>query len=241
MNCGECKDLIGSFMDNELAEAQASEVRMHLAVCLECAEVCEDLASLIDVCSAEADETVPPNPQALWCRINNIIENEAKAAAQSSAAEPAPRRRLWQLSFAQLSAAVVCVAIISSLLTVVAVRNYTGPQEADFVSRSQASQTTFEKILSRVGLAETPHQARERRLKEQEAAIEYWNARVETKRHQWNRTTRDAFERNLQAIDDSVREYRMILSDDPDDDLSGEMLDAVMTEKMNLLRDFADL
>jgi hypothetical protein len=241
MNCSECKDLIGSFMDSELAEEQASDVRMHLAVCLECSSVCEDLASLMEVCTMEADEIVPPNPQALWCRINNIIENEAKAAAQPVAAEPAPKRRLWQLSFAQLTAAVVCVAIISSLLTIVAVRNYAGPQSVDFVSRGQASQTTFEKILSKVGLTETPHQARERRLKEQEAAIEYWNARVEAKRPQWNRTTRDAFERNLQAIDESVRDYRMILSTDPDDDLSGEMLDAVMTEKMNLLRDFSDL
>jgi hypothetical protein len=228
-------------MDCELAEEQASGVRLHLAVCEECAAVCEDLASIIDVCTLSADEIVPPNPQALWCRINNIIETEAKAAAQPPAAEPAPRRRLWQLSFAQLTAAVVCVAIISSLLTIVAVRNYAGPQSADFISRSASSQTTFEKVLSKVGLTETPQQARERRLKEQEAAIEYWNARVESKRGQWNRSTRDAFERNLQAIDESVRDYRMILDGDPDDDLSGEMLDAVMTEKMNLLRDFSDL
>jgi hypothetical protein len=228
-------------MDCELAEDQASEVRMHLAVCGECAVVCEDLASLIDVCSLSADEIVPPNPQALWCRINNIIENEAKAAQAPPAAEPEPRRRLWHLSFAQLSGAVLCVALISSLLTIVAVRNYAGPQSADFVTRNQSSQTTFEKLLSKVGLTETPQQARERRLKEQEAAIEYWNARVEGKRHQWNRTTRDAFDRNLQAIDESVQDYRMILDRDPDDDLSSEMLDAVMTEKMNLLRDFADL
>ena len=109
------------------------------------------------------------------------------------------------------------------------------------MSRNRATQTTFEKLLSKVGLTETPHQARLRRLQDQEAAIEYWNARVEARRHQWNRPTRDAFERNLQAIEESVRDYRTILDRDPEDDLSGEMLDAVLTEKMDLLRDFADL
>jgi hypothetical protein len=51
MNCDECKNLIGVFMDNELEETQASAIRMHLAACTECAGVCEDLASILDVCT----------------------------------------------------------------------------------------------------------------------------------------------------------------------------------------------
>ncbi len=88
---------------------------------------------------------------------------------------------------------------------------------------------------------ETPQQARDRRLKEQQAAIEYWNARVQTRRVQWDRATRDAFDRYQQVIDDSVNDYTMILQQDPEDELSGEMLDSVLNEKMNLLRDFSDL
>lgn len=239
MNCDECKNLISLFMDNELDGGRASAVRMHLAVCLECARVCEDFASILDVCNAETpSELVPPNSQALWCRINNILENETKAA---TAAVEQPKGRLWRLSFSQLAAAVLCIAVVSSLLTVVAFRNYVQPTEADFTTRSAATQTTFEKLLSRVGLVDTPQQSRERRLKEQHAAIEYWNARVQARRVQWDRATRDAFDRNLQVIDESVSEYTMILQHDPDDDLSGEMLDSVLSEKMNLLRDFSDL
>lgn len=242
MNCDECKDLIGAFMDSELDESQAAGVRMHLAVCSECALVCEDLSSILDVCANEAaSEIVPPNSQALWCRINNIIETEAKEKASPPPPPEPPKGRFWQLSFMQLSAAVICVGVISSLLTIIAIRNYTQPATDDFTTRSRANQTTFEKVLSRVGLMETPQQARETRLKEQQAAIEYWNARVQNRREQWNRTTRDAFDRNLQVINESVHEYTTILQQDPEDELSGEMLDAVMTDKMNLLRDFADL
>ena len=66
-------------MDNELDESQAGLVREHLAVCSDCALVCEDLSSLLfTVANEPADEIVPPNSQALWCTINNIIESEIK-------------------------------------------------------------------------------------------------------------------------------------------------------------------
>ena len=227
-------------MDNELDDGQAMVVREHLAVCGECAMVCEDLSSILDVCATDLPSEIgPPNSQAMWCRINNIIENEVKTAPPPVPEQP--RGRFWQFSFLQVSAAVLCIAVISSLLTIVAVRNYNQPTAADFTSRSSATQTTFEKILSKVGLMETPQQARESRLREQQAAIDYWNARVQSRREQWNRTTRDAFDRNLQAINESVHDYTRILEQDPDDEISGEMLDAVMNDKMQLLRDFADL
>ena len=107
--------------------------------------------------------------------------------------------------------------------------------------RSAVSQTVFEKVLGKIGLMETPQQVRDRRLKEQQAAIDYWNERVQTRRVAWDRSTRDAFDRNLQVIDASLNDYTMILSQDPDDELSGEMLDSVLDDKMNLLRDFSGL
>ncbi len=239
MNCDECKVLISLFMDNELEETQAVLVREHLALCNECAGVCEDLASILDVCSTGSPtDIVPPNSQAMWCRITNIIESEAKPEPPKA---ESPVRRFWQLSFAQLMAAVLCIAIVSSLATLVAIRSYSSPPDADFTTRSAATQTTFERVLSKVGLIDTPQQARERRLKEQHAAIEYWNARVQNRRAQWDRATREAFDRNLQVIEESLNEYTLILQQDPEDELSGEMLDTVLNEKMNLLRDFSDL
>ena len=64
---------------------------------------------------------------------------------------------------------------------------------------------------------------------------------MQTRRVQWDRNMRDAFDRNLHAIDEAVNEYTLILQQDPQDDLSGEMLDSALEEKMKLLRDFADL
>lgn len=242
MNCAECQENISVYLDGELDDAMASTIRTHLTVCPECAKLFEDFASILDFCHVvPPHEIVPPNSQALWCRISNTLESEIKPPPAS---EPVPEKRGWfgrSFSFSQAGAAIACVALISSLLTVVGIRNYFEPNGQDNTLRSAASQTTFEKILAKVGLADTPQQARERRLKEQEAAIAYWTQRVQARRAQWDTRVRDAFDRNLHEIDVSVHEYTEILQRDPEDELSGEMLDAVMDDKMNLLRSFSEL
>lgn len=244
MNCEECQDLISPFLDNELDDNASAAVQSHLTLCPACTKLCEDFALILESCGDAAPaEIVPPNSQALWCRINNIIENEVKAAPKPETEQPKRGRvsRGWRFTFSQVGAAAAGIALISSLLTVVGIRNYFEPSGADTTSRSAASQTTFEKVLSKVGLTETPQQARERRLREQQAAIDYWTRRVTARRAQWDARMRDAFDRNLYVINESVNEYNQILQQNPDDDLSGEMLNAVLDEKMNLLRAFSDL
>lgn len=236
MNCDECKQLIGAFIDNDLDEAVAVQVRDHLAFCPECAIVCEDLTSLVDFCKGETPSgIVPPNSQAMWCRINNIIENDARPIPP----HPAPEKRSWRLSFMQAATAVLSIAVISSVATIAIFRSYEPPTDDALVRTT--TPTTLEKLMSKVGLIDTPQQARDRRIKERQTAIEYWNARVQVRRNQWDARTRDAFDRNMQVIDESLNDYTTILAQDPDDELSSEMLDSVMDDKMNLLRDFADL
>jgi hypothetical protein len=240
MTCDECQQNISQFLDNELDEKMSMYVQTHLSVCAECAKVCEDFAVILDSCTVEKPaELLPPNSQALWCRINNIIESEAKREP----VDPEPPKGWFgrSFTFSQVGSAVLGIAVISSLLTIVGIKNYYEPTAEDYTSRSSASQTTFEKVLSKVGLTDTPQQARMRRLQEQQAAIDYWNKRVQARREQWDNKMRDAFDRNLNEIDQAVTEYTVILEQDPQDDLSGEMLDSTLTEKMNLLRAFSEL
>ena len=238
MNCEKCQENLSVYLDGELDEALSMSVRTHLTLCVDCAKLCEDFAAILDSCQIEApSEIVPPNSQALWCRISNTIEGDIKPVPPAED----QNRRGWQFSFAQIGSAVLGVALISSLLTIVGIRNYFEPSSEDFTSRSAASQTTFEKVLSKVGLIDTPQEARMRRLKEQETAIEYWDKRVQVQRDKWDNKMRDAFDRNLNEINQTVNEYTMILQENPDDDLSGEMLDSALNDKMNLLRDFSEL
>lgn len=250
MNCEQCQELISLFLDNELEETSSFGVRTHLALCAECAKVCEEFAMILDFCTLDdvAEEvSLPPNSKALWCRINNIIESEIEpeTAPQQEAVKTGFlskfRHSGWRFSFSQVLLLVLSIGLLSSLLTVVGFTNYKA-QDGDFASTSSVSQPTiFERVLGKVGLIETPEQARQIRLRQQQAAIDYWNKRVEARRLKWDNHLRQAFDRNLNEINQVVFEYGNILQENPQDELSGEMLDSALNEKMELLREFSDL
>jgi len=236
MNCEYCQELISVYLDNELDFQVAADVRTHLAECAGCAKVCEDFAMILDFCDLdETEHSLPPNSKALWCRINNLIETEIALETPKEITEEKPRRR-WQFSFGQAFASILGIALVSSLLTIVGIQNYS----AGDVS-ANAAPSLFDRAMSKVGLVETPQQARENRVREQHAAIEYWNRRVETKRANWDNYLREAFDRNLNEINQVVFEYDRILQENPQDDLSNEMLDSALNEKMALLREFSEL
>jgi hypothetical protein len=243
MTCEHCQELISAFLDNELETESSDNVRLHLSECSECSKVCEDLAMLINFSQLDVEESiVPPNPDALWCRINNIIESEVQAEISKENKEKIePQVQTgwsWNFSFSQITSAVLGIALISSLLTFIGIRQYSVPTDDLAV---QSEPTILDRALGKLGLIETPQQMRQRRIKEREAAIEYWNKRVQARREQWNANLRAAFDRNLTEINQAVNEYTQILQENPQDEISGEMLDSALNEKMDLLRQFSEL
>lgn len=243
MKCENCQELLSDYIDNLLDAKLSARVKAHLTLCRECVEVYEDFNSIIGLCDLEITEEIPPpNEHALWCRINNIIEREVKPEVTQEFKQEEIKRgwiarmweRKWALSFTQLGSAVLGIALVSSLLTVVGLQNAPSPNAA-------TQPTLFEAALSKIGLAVTPQQEREHRLHEQQAAIDYWNKRVVTRRTQWDKNLREAFDRNLNEINQVVAEYTRTLEENPHDDLSGEMLDSALNEKMELLREFSEL
>jgi len=252
MTCEQCQELISMFLDGELDQMNSTNVQTHLSLCLACAKVCEDFATILNFCALdESDVSLPPNSKALWCRINNIIESEVEPEVRPiQLAENTgkgfwgkTRGNSWRLSFSQVLTSCLGVAVISSLLTIVGFKNYASP-DANFASNASTTAqapTIFQRALGKVGLIDTPEQARERRVREQQAAIDYWNKRVEVRRANWDNHLRQAFDRNLNEINEAVYEYDRILLENPQDELSGEMLDTALTEKMALLREFSDL
>lgn len=236
MNCEQCQELISVYLDNELEAAASANVRMHLAVCLECAKMCEDFAMILDFCDLDENEhSLPPNSKALWCRINNLIETEI-ASETTQEIKREKSKRSWQFSFAQVFASILGIALVSSLLTIVGIKNYSAGDAS-----ANAAPSIFDRALGKIGLVESAQQTRENRIKEQQAAIDYWNKRVHEKRQNWAANLREAFDRNLNEIDQTVYEYDKILQENPHDDLSGEMLDSALNEKMALLREFSEL
>lgn len=245
MNCENCQYFLSEFLDGELEKTVSQDIRAHLSMCAECAEVYEDFASIVGFCGEESlKEIEPPNSQALWCRINNTIETTIQPEIIKQSAPQQTRfqkfwNKTWSMSLTQAVSAVLGIAVISSLLTIVGLKSFV--KSDDNFASANVAPSLFDRVLSRTGLVETPQQQREKRLKEQQVAIDYWNQRVVNRRQQWNKNIREAFDRNLVEINQVVYEYTQILEENPQDEITSEMLDSAMSEKMELLREFSEL
>jgi len=63
---------------------------------------------------------------------------------------------------------------------------------------------------------------------------------VEQRKTTWNPELREAFQRNMIYVDQSLAECRHDLDDNPADDVSQELMLGVYREKMRLLASFSE-
>jgi anti-sigma factor RsiW len=232
MNCEKCQDLISDFLDGALSREDQTTLNAHLEECLDCADVRTDLQSIVGFCRMHRGEYVaPPNETALWQRVRNMIESGAGAEAVL----PSPVRRSfwsnwvgrsWELSLPQLAASVAVIVLVVSLSTVVGLRRY---------QSGKPGATSGPASLS-VAAASVRD-----RVSKQQQLISYWNERVEFNKARWSPEMRETFDRNLAVIDQTVNDSMNSLTQNPHDDVSEEMLNAALNEKLSLLKEFAEL
>ena len=235
MNCEQCHELIGDLLDGALSREDASTLDLHVEQCLDCAGVRDDLQSIVTFCRTHRGEyTAPPNESALWLRIRNVIEAENQSAAAAATAPSAGKKfwtdwmnRSWELSMPQLVASAAAIVLVVSLATAVGLRRWENAGNTERLAASTVVNPATTNATDRLG--------------QQRQAISYWNQRVEANKARWNQDMRDTFDRNLKVIDQAVNDSLNELNRNPHDEVSEEMLNAALNEKLALLREFSDL
>ena len=232
MNCEQCQELIHDLVDGQISQRDEFTLNTHLQECLDCDSVRQDLASIVNFCQMHRGEyAAPPNEQALWLRIRNVIEAEngsRKPVVHESGRPSFVSRWLnhtWQLSLPQLAAATVAVVLLVSLTTLVGMRRWsTG-------GGRPATATQFEAANSNVN----------DRVFQRTQAINYWNQRVEMNKARWSPEMRETFDRNMRVIDEAVSSSLNDLNRNPHDEVSEQMLNESLNDKLALLKEFSDL
>ena len=228
MNCETCQELIHDLIDGSISQTDESTLNTHLNQCLDCDGVRQDLASIVGFCRTQRGVyEAPPNEQALWLRIRNVLEAElpTKVAANS-----APKRSLfgrllghtWELSLPQLASSAIAIVLLVSLATVVGLRRWGGYVVAVAPAQAEASNVND-------------------RVWQRQQVINYWNQRVELNRTRWSPEMRETFDRNLKVIDEAVANSLNELNRNPHDEVSEQMLNEAMNDKLALLKEFSDL
>jgi hypothetical protein len=220
-------------MDGALSREDSATLNLHFNECLECADVRNDLESVVSFCRANRGQyDAVPNERALWLRIRNTIE---ATDGTVDVVESGPERRdgllsrlfnrSWQLSLPQLAASVAAIVVIVSLTTVVGLRRMD--------NRISTPAT--------VAGASVPPFNFNNRMWPQQQTINYWNTRITTNKARWSPQMRDTFDRNLNVIDQAVNDSLKELNKNPHDEVSEEMLNAALNEKIALLKEFSEL
>jgi hypothetical protein len=231
MNCEQCQELIHDLIDGSISQRDEFTLNTHLKQCLDCESVRQDLASIVSFCQTHRGEyEAPPNAQALWLRIRNVIEAETsgrRAAVQTDALRPSFFGKLmgqtWELSLPQLASLTVAIVLLVSLTTAIGLRRWNG-EAGDTVPVAPASASNVND-----------------RVWQRTQVINYWNQRVEMNKARWSPQMRETFERNMRVIDEAVANSLNELNRNPHDEISEQMLNESMNDKLALLKEFSDL
>jgi hypothetical protein len=234
MNCEQYQDVLSDFIDGSLAPEDHTSVAAHLSVCGVCTEARNDLGAIVGFCLEHRGEyEAVPNERALWLRISNMIETELPDVSRKAIPGNAGwwfrlMNRSWQLSFPQLAAAASAIILVASIFTVVGLRGFnlsgsgSGPRTAGFALPSSGATV-------------------KERFRQQQQVIAYWNERVELNKARWNPQMRETFDKNMGVIDSAVNDSMRQLTQNPHDEVSEEILNAALNDKVELLKEFAAL
>jgi hypothetical protein len=231
MNCEKCQELIHELVDGSISRSVEFTLNTHLEDCLDFDSVRRDLTSIVGFCTTyRGDYEAPPNEHALWLRIRNVIEAENAGVAVASVEQPRKSflsgllGRSWELSLPQLAASVVALVLVVALGTVVGLRRWgnTGTPGSNPPVETQASNLND-------------------RYMQRQQVINYWNQRVELNKARWSTEMRETFERNLKVIDQAVDHSLSELQRNPHDEISEQMLNESLNDKLALLKEFSDL
>jgi hypothetical protein len=230
MNCEKYQNLLSDLLDGSLTPRNCEELEAHLSACGDCAAARTDLHAIIEFCREHRGEyEAVPNERAMWLRITNTIE--AELAARRAQAVPAGAgwwfrltSRSWQLTFPQLATSIAATVVIAVLLTFAGLK-------IGGVGGIKTGGISIGKDVSDV------HD----RYRQQEQLVEYWNKRVELNKARWNPQMRETFEKNLNVIDTAVNDSMGRLSRNPHDEVSEDILNAALSDKIALLKEFSEL
>jgi anti-sigma factor RsiW len=246
MNCEKCQELLSDFLDGALSDSEHLALSAHMEECLECFHVRRELDEIVGYCrEARGQYDAPPNERALWLRIRNTIESQpnvlASGASVSASRRSAPLRwwsrwmdRQWELTLPQLAAAVSVIIIAVALGTAFSLQQVKNGSQSAAANGMQAGNNG-----SASGLKALTSDVDDR-VRRQQVSMDYWYERVSQRKQRWNPQLREAFERNLNVLDQAVEDSRQRLKINPHDEISEEMLNAALNDKMELLKEFSD-
>jgi predicted anti-sigma-YlaC factor YlaD len=217
-------EALSAYLDDELDPAARAAVEAHLAVCGPCRAVVDDLQRLRADAASWATGTASPSAD-LWAGIAARLD---PPVASSGARVLSWHQRRWSLGVVELAVAATLVAAVTAgLLWRGAPGAAPAPEAGPAPVLAQVEPVGVpDGAVTTVSFADAQF----------DAAVADLERVLRDQRDQLNPRTVQVLERNLQIIDDAIREARTALETDPANALLNAHLASARQRKLNLLR-----
>lgn len=217
-------EALSAYLDDDLDPAARAAVESHLAACGPCREVIDDLQRLRADAATWATGTASPSRD-LWAGVAARLE---PPVANTGARVLPWHQRRWSLGVVELAVAATLVAAVTAgLLWRGAPGAAPAPEAGPAPVLAQVEPVGVpDGAVTTVSFADAQF----------DAAVADLEHVLREQRDQLNPRTVQVLERNLQIIDDAIREARTALETDPANALLNAHLASARQRKLNLLR-----
>ncbi|MBC7931989.1 MAG: zf-HC2 domain-containing protein [Rubrivivax sp.] len=238
MNCEKCQEQLSDFLDGALGHREHASMSAHLAACPECAAAREEFHAIIGAARTMRESLhTPANEGAMWMRVRNAVEPDARAARVAASATFEPREsfwarlfhKRWELSLPQLASGVAALVVAVAFATTLGVQ-YMGSGQESLAARPDRN---ARRVVAEEYYPNTY-------LEPDQASLRYWQQRVEARKASWSPRMRASFDRSINVLDESVNESLSDLRQNPHDEVAEEMLHSALRDKIELLREFGE-
>ena len=224
MICTECQHRLSDFIDGHLSPGERLRVQEHLSFCTGCLVVHQDINLIVTTSRQLPQES----PSPLWQRIQSELGeqiNNAQGGAWS---------RFWRRRF-QINLSVPHLAI-AACLVVLAIASFgvvskLSPKSLPDVNLSWNESSVAPSALSTTASAIPSDMAK---------SISDYDGQVRQRMGSWDPRMRDTFERNMAVIDLCLEKVQRELRENPNDDVSRDLLHSAYGKKLKLLEDFSE-
>lgn len=221
MVCSQCQELLSEYIDGALELGEQVNIERHLSDCEPCRAVRDDLLQIVHF-SQQLPVQSPST--ALWPRINaGLAELQPSFWNRSLRWLHNFRTLNFNFSVPQMIATAAAIAIVVSTGVILSRRDN---GTASIATAGITLSASDAKPLSQADLQVLEKQ------------ISQLSESVEQRKDSWDPELRNAFERNLLYVNQSLAECRHQLSDHPGDDISQELMLNAYREKIRLLEGF---
>lgn len=205
--------MLSALIDGDVSEPERERLEAHLATCATCSDVLEALRTVVARAAALPAGT-PPND--LWPGI----------AAHIRTVHPLPRRRVWELTLPQLTAAGFLVAALSAGAMWLAISKHPIPPAPGVTASSPSAA-----VIRGSGAVPAAFDVRgyDAAIAELEGVLHEHRAELDT-------STVRVIEQNLKIIDHATAEARAALAADPANPYLNDHLAEQLQRKVDLLR-----